>query len=38
MADIAAVFHWDLRTIEAMSIDELITWQDHAVRKSGSKQ
>ena len=35
MADIAAVFHWSLREMEAMEIDELARWWGHAGRRSG---
>ncbi|MBX9816248.1 MAG: oxidoreductase [Proteobacteria bacterium SG_bin5] len=31
MADIAAVFHWPLATMEAMALDELFAWRARAV-------
>lgn len=38
MADIAVVFHWDLPTLEAMSINDLALWREHARRRSGTKE
>jgi hypothetical protein len=31
MADIAAIFHWPLSEISALSLDELILWRSLAV-------
>ncbi|MBX9859001.1 MAG: GpE family phage tail protein [Sphingomonas sp.] len=31
MADIAAVFHWPLDQLTAMSLDELLAWRQRAV-------
>jgi hypothetical protein len=31
MAEIAAIFHWPLATLEAMSLPELFGWRDRAV-------
>lgn len=36
MADIATVFHWSLRDMEAMDIHELARWQKHAADRSGA--
>ena len=33
IADIAAVFHWPLTELEAMDLDELVTWRDLAVER-----
>jgi hypothetical protein len=33
MADIAAVFHWPLSALEAMSLDELLLWQARAIAR-----
>lgn len=38
MADIAAIFHWSLRDMEAMSIDELSRWREHAAKRSGADE
>lgn len=38
MADIATIFHWDLNTLEAMSITDLAIWREHARRRSGAKE
>lgn len=32
MADIAAIFHWSLADLEALTIDELAAWHGRAVR------
>lgn len=31
MADIAAVFHWPLDRLEAMTLDELVAWRNRAI-------
>ena len=33
MADIAAVFHWSLESMAAMSLPELMGWQRRAVER-----
>jgi Phage P2 GpE. len=33
MADIAAVFHWPLSELQALSIDELLDWRDLAIER-----
>lgn len=33
MADIAAVFHWSLETMAAMTLPELLGWQHRAVER-----
>ncbi len=33
MADIAAVFHWPLESMEAMSLPDLLDWQRRAVER-----
>ncbi|PKO49024.1 MAG: GpE family phage tail protein [Betaproteobacteria bacterium HGW-Betaproteobacteria-4] len=39
MADIAAVFHWSLESMEAMSLEELIDWRQQAAERSpGAEQ
>ncbi|MFC0683561.1 GpE family phage tail protein [Novosphingobium clariflavum] len=32
MGEIAAVFHWPLSELDALSIEELFDWRDRAVR------
>ena len=31
MADIAAIFHWDLPRLEALELSELLAWRRRAV-------
>lgn len=38
MADIATIFHWSLRDMEAMDINELARWQKRAAARSGDDQ
>jgi hypothetical protein len=42
MTDIAAIFHWPLSELEALPIDELITWRSRAIdwwnRTQGGKR
>lgn len=38
MADIATIFHWSLRDMEAMTLAELATWREHAYRRSGATE
>lgn len=33
MADIAAVFHWPLSELKALTVDELLDWRDLAIRR-----
>ena len=33
MADIAAIFHWPLSELRALSLDELLDWRDRAVTR-----
>ena len=32
MAEIAAIFHWPLRELEALSLEELVMWRNAAVK------
>ena len=38
MADIAAVFHWSLRDMEAMDLQELSRWRQHAAERAGGEE
>ncbi|MDP3639466.1 MAG: GpE family phage tail protein [Azonexus sp.] len=38
MADIAVVFHWSLASLDAMDLNELAEWRDHADRRSGASE
>jgi hypothetical protein len=38
MADIAAIFHWPLSELDAMTIDELCTWRQCAANRSGNQE
>lgn len=31
MAEIAAIFHWPLSELEALPLDDLLTWREQAV-------
>jgi hypothetical protein len=33
MADIAAIFHWPLSELVALSADELLDWRDRAISR-----
>jgi len=33
MADIAAIFHWQLPTLEALDLSELLAWRRRAVTR-----
>ena len=37
MADLAAVFHWPLSEMLAMSLSELMEWRERARVRSGSE-
>ena len=38
MADIAAIFHWEPAAMDAMELQELAEWREHARRRSGADQ
>ncbi|MBI0276666.1 GpE family phage tail protein [Hafnia alvei] len=38
MADIAVIFHWRPADMNAMNIDELMSWHAQAVARSGAKE
>lgn len=35
MADIAAVFHWPLESLDRMSFGELMAWRTRAIDRAG---
>ncbi|OKX12064.1 phage tail protein [Escherichia coli] len=36
MADVAVIFHWPPSELYPMSLTELITWREKALRRSGN--
>jgi hypothetical protein len=38
MADIAAIFHWSLESMEKFSLTELSDWREKARQRSGSDE
>jgi len=38
MADIAAVFHWSLASLEALPLDRLLHWRELAVDRWNTMQ
>ncbi len=38
MADIAAVFHWDLSSLSVLELDELIEWRQRAANRAEPEQ
>ncbi|MEM7270751.1 MAG: GpE family phage tail protein [Pseudomonadota bacterium] len=33
MADIAAIFHWSLPELRALTLDELMDWRERAIER-----
>lgn len=38
MADIAAIFHWSLASMDAMSLEDLAAWRERARLRSGAEE
>ncbi len=38
MADIAAIFHWSLASLQALPLDELLDWRDRAIDRWNTMQ
>jgi hypothetical protein len=36
MANIAAIFHWSLASLEAMTVEDLADWHALAIERSGT--
>ncbi|HGB3583209.1 TPA: GpE family phage tail protein [Salmonella enterica subsp. enterica serovar Zanzibar] len=36
MADIAVIFHWPPSELYSLSLNELITWREKALQRSGN--
>lgn len=38
MADIAAIFHWPLDSMERMTLNELASWRERAAKRTGNHE